>query len=546
MAKRKNIVLVLSMALALGASTTHASSVATNQSANDAFQNLLGASVQTYSAGSFSAGARNVHTGGGARVRFATSNVQLISVTPPSYSAGCSGIDFTFGSFSYIDGSQIEQLIKNIMANSTGFVVQQGIRLFCPICADVLATMQDLAQMANSMSIDSCNAAQNLVQAGMDKLGIDGNSQQRTAKSMCSNEYSQSSGSTDFFKAMSSGCENFKQSVNRLTDWMNGRPDKNSSAAKYADLVGNKTWMVLTDMGISSTAVKELFLTTNGYTKTRKGFAIENYEPQTSSYAGWSGQASKLIDLLLVGYEPSSFSRPENFELEAIYRLSQGVENEVFVLCNEANGNATPANTPATTEGTFLMCQNPVHVKVKDLNGRNPLISRHGLLADVEAKLTSAAKKVRLGQPLSADEVALIQMSPLPVYRMLNIAAVYPDISLKLIAEYSNLIAILIAEGVLNAWIGTPQNLDNKGAAQAEFHVAKQTVREMINTLMEAQKREQSRLVAAYQWQDELMSTLNLIHQAIVREASHSGIVGSMAFGEMVARGVGNSRPAGY
>jgi len=199
MPKLKIIFLTLTFSGILGIPNIGNAAIGTisgSSTVSDAFNSLLGSVSGSYSApGSFSDGVRNTETFGGARIRFQKTKLQLISITPPNFSAGCSGIDMSFGGFSFINGAQIQKLISSIMQNSSGLVIQQGIRLFCPICADVLATMQDLAQKAAAMSMDSCSVAQKLISGGVDALGIDGKKRGRTAKSMCSNKYSSSGAS---------------------------------------------------------------------------------------------------------------------------------------------------------------------------------------------------------------------------------------------------------------------------------------------------------------------------------------------------------------
>ena len=45
-------------------------------------------------------------------------NVQLISMTLPDINAGCGGIDAYLGSFSFINGEQLQRFVKQIMSNA--------------------------------------------------------------------------------------------------------------------------------------------------------------------------------------------------------------------------------------------------------------------------------------------------------------------------------------------------------------------------------------------------------------------------------------------
>ncbi|WP_425341509.1 conjugal transfer protein TraH [Escherichia coli] len=48
-------------------------------------------------------------------------NVQLISMTLPDINAGCGGIDAYLGSFSFINGEQLQRFVKQIMSNAAGY-----------------------------------------------------------------------------------------------------------------------------------------------------------------------------------------------------------------------------------------------------------------------------------------------------------------------------------------------------------------------------------------------------------------------------------------
>ncbi len=46
---------------------------------------------------------------------------QLISMTLPDINAGCGGIDAYLGSFSFINGDQLQRFVKQIMSNAAGY-----------------------------------------------------------------------------------------------------------------------------------------------------------------------------------------------------------------------------------------------------------------------------------------------------------------------------------------------------------------------------------------------------------------------------------------
>jgi len=60
-------------------------------------------------------------TGGAFFARMPTRNIQLISITLPSVSAGCGGIDAYLGAFSFINSEQLQAMAKMIMSNAIGY-----------------------------------------------------------------------------------------------------------------------------------------------------------------------------------------------------------------------------------------------------------------------------------------------------------------------------------------------------------------------------------------------------------------------------------------
>jgi len=70
---------------------------------------------------------RGVITGGSLVARNGISNTNLVSFVPPSFSAGCGGIDLFAGSFSFINFNQFVQLLRNVAANASGYAFQLAV-----------------------------------------------------------------------------------------------------------------------------------------------------------------------------------------------------------------------------------------------------------------------------------------------------------------------------------------------------------------------------------------------------------------------------------
>jgi conjugative transfer pilus assembly protein TraH len=87
----------------------------------------------------------------------------IISFVPPSFEAGCGGIDFYAGSFSFINAAQFTALLKSIAANAMGYAFQVALSDMCPTCMSVIDDLQRKIQQLNQAFSNSCQLAQGLV-----------------------------------------------------------------------------------------------------------------------------------------------------------------------------------------------------------------------------------------------------------------------------------------------------------------------------------------------------------------------------------------------
>ncbi|PPD45650.1 MAG: conjugal transfer protein [Methylobacter sp.] len=106
---------------------------------------------------------RGMITGGSLVERNGISNTNLVSFVPPSFSAGCGGIDLFAGSFSFINFNQFVQLLRNVAGNASGYAFQLAIGAMCPWCASVMTDLQKKIQEMNQLFSNSCRLSQGLV-----------------------------------------------------------------------------------------------------------------------------------------------------------------------------------------------------------------------------------------------------------------------------------------------------------------------------------------------------------------------------------------------
>ncbi|ELX52698.1 conjugative transfer: assembly [Salmonella enterica subsp. enterica serovar Typhimurium] len=95
------------------------------------FFNKLGFASNTTQPSVWQGQAAGYASGGSLYARTQVKNVQLVSMTLPDINAGCGGIDAYLGSFSFINGEQLQRFVKQIMSNAAGYFLTLRCRRRC-------------------------------------------------------------------------------------------------------------------------------------------------------------------------------------------------------------------------------------------------------------------------------------------------------------------------------------------------------------------------------------------------------------------------------
>lgn len=106
--------------------------------------------------------------GGKTTVRIPQTSVRPFNVAMPRISAsGCGGIDAFWGGFTMMDADRIVQYAQNILAAAPSYAFQLALTNLCEPCNAVMGHLNKLASSLNNMSLDSCAAAQDLVNTAL-------------------------------------------------------------------------------------------------------------------------------------------------------------------------------------------------------------------------------------------------------------------------------------------------------------------------------------------------------------------------------------------
>lgn len=129
----------------------------------DSFFNGLGFASNVTSPAAFESQAAGFFGGGSLFTRNQVRQYQLVQLDLPSYRAGCGGIDLFTGSMSFLSEQKLVDLGKSVMSNSGAYAVDVMLASTVPGLKQVRDYLQQLEQMANQASINSCQLSQTMV-----------------------------------------------------------------------------------------------------------------------------------------------------------------------------------------------------------------------------------------------------------------------------------------------------------------------------------------------------------------------------------------------
>jgi len=176
----------------------------------------------------------NMLSGGSMFLRMPKQTYNVASFTPPSWNAGCGGIDLFAGGFSYINKEQYVALLKNIGSNALGYGFKLAVQNLCPTCDNVMQALQATAQAINRQNIDSCETAKGFVNASIpDNWTRD---KQNTAKNYGVD--------TGVFSDITDAWTNVMGNQAKANDAIN-KVAESKPEVKSALPVGNVTWNAL-------------------------------------------------------------------------------------------------------------------------------------------------------------------------------------------------------------------------------------------------------------------------------------------------------------
>lgn len=326
------------------------------------FFNRLGAAAHVDTTEVYQSQKAGYMAGGGFMVRQPVVNTQLVSVNLPRFDAGCGGIDIFAGGFSFINHKQLIQTLKSIASNAVGYSFLLGLETTSPQVANMIKQLQTWSNNINSLNINSCETASNMVGAIWPR-------QTAAKQQICRSVAGQKGSFSDFVSARHQ-CAQSDDFEHTMTKW--------TEEAGYQDMLKeeyNIAWSAIQKQPFlaKNRQLAELFMSLTGTIIVRKD--------ETLVIEPWPA---------LIG-------------------------DEAFLQALIEGGTATMYSCADSHDKA---CLNLVTQIVK-------IESSQSWLGLVQAALVNMQHKILLDEELTSAEKELLAKTKLPLYKIVNVLTAY-------------------------------------------------------------------------------------------------------------------------
>jgi conjugative transfer pilus assembly protein TraH len=224
------------------------------QNADQIVRDMFGENnVNTTEASAIRGQTMNYYSGGGLIARSPRKSYQFATLTPPSWNAGCGGIDLYTGGFSHINKEQFVAMLRNIGSNAQGYAFKLAIQNLCPTCDNVMQSLENVARQINRLNIDSCEAAKGIVNAALPDSIEKGRQQSAINFGTFTNAF------TDISDAWT----NTKSNSARAAQVENSA--KTNASLKDKIIPGNQTWRALSKNLALDDSTRYLLMSLTGF-----------------------------------------------------------------------------------------------------------------------------------------------------------------------------------------------------------------------------------------------------------------------------------------
>lgn len=563
---------------------------------------------------------RSIYAFGGGMTSFQGKRISLLAADPPSYSAGCSGISWHFGGFSFISTDEIRQLVEAVAQASLGVVVDLAMQTLCPQCYAVMSKLRDISNQMRNAAADACKIAQNFGKL-LKKEGVFSDTSQKTCAEVASGK-----GETDsFMNSLTSPACSGLSAVSAKMDtigtdimqFLEGKPtsDGKTPPKELLDDVGNYSYEALTALGYRDGFVKNMLMSYMGMaivfpktsadcTEAFSGIFGSSDSDATSEEAGDSADMNKARNRIYAAQAVAGNDTTNKSEttVAGATPTAQPTAADATVKTAQADPSgattarptcfAPPLLTGMDAMGGRLLCgfavhadmltfQNKFNVKIDDSGigtlcgtskikpGDKPLMNRDAVdpymyicddstakcmkprlermsaaVQNVEAgdagqytglawlvldALYSGVNAIQANQTLPPETLRILNGSGYPLYRLLNIAAVYPAMADQLLQAYGAIIAVQYATDTISKLVapGTlPQIGLKAGKGGMDYQQLNQIRSDILNLTKETSKVTDQTL-ARLNEKRALVNTIIQVNKSLQADVISQGLAGN-------------------
>ncbi len=349
-----------------------------------------GAAINTTGPTAFDGQASGHWTLGNLYMRAPVRSEQIATVNLPSFRAGCGGIDAFAGAFSFIDSDQLVAFARAIAQNAAGFAFELALETISPVIAETMSKLRALAQWVNAQNLNSCESAQALVGAAWSR-------NDRASSAVCA-AIGTSQGIFSDYAAAKHGC---------------GADGKRNSTLAAAS--GELEDQVPVNINYAWRAVNESAFLSADTELVQFAMSISGTVIVTAPVSD-NDAAGPRVRVL----EPLALDR------RVTEVLMEGGGDLPVYICD------TPDD-----------CLNPAL-------GRVTVPADRGFRGRVLELLRGLVDAVRNDTPPAADALALVNLTTLPIYRVINTAAAYRG---AVVEQEMDALAEAVALDLLQVWI---------------------------------------------------------------------------------------------
>ncbi|WP_036767429.1 conjugal transfer protein TraH [Parvularcula oceani] len=359
----------------------------------DDFWDDLGVAANVTGPSSFEGQRAGYYTLGNVYVRTPQRTLNPVSVQMPGYRAGCGGIDIYGGGFSYVNSAELVAFMKSVANNAASFAFQVALETISPVIAEKVGELQSVAQRINQFAMNSCESGQMAVAAVWPKSD-------QASRVICEASASRRGLYPDWVAARHGcGSEGGRTSV-----LAGASPDEKASLPQNINIA----WDALKKHPVIS-GDRELMQ----FLMTLSGTEILRAGTDDDAQQSYQFLPSKMLDPGVI----SAFLDGGTVE---IYECDADPEDR---------------------------CLNPT------AGATVTIAAADGLRARVGQMLADIMGKVRTRTALTAEEQRFLNVTSLPVYKMINVHAAYEGVFAdQTIQSYAEIIAVDLLYGLFDGY----------------------------------------------------------------------------------------------